>query len=757
MALAGPDDGAPRIEREPRYFRGRLFRKYAAYFAAVVAVALISNTLLELWFYYREYRAMLLAIERAHAATAAEKIGQFIGEIERQIAWTVEAPAGASAVDAERASAARLLRMVPAITEFARLDATGRERLRVARDRPEVVGSGLDRSRTALFEQAVARGTYRGPVYRRGEAGPHLTVAMASTGGDAGVSVAEIDLKVVWDIVLRLKLGEHGQAYLVDAQGGLLAHPDADLLTHAVSSLPDHVKAALANPDAAPTPDARDFRGRPVLSANAAVAPLGWLLFLELPVEQLHASLVPVLTRSGLHLLAALGLAIAAGLLLARRMIGPVHALRAGAARIGDGDLGERISIRTGDELEALGDQFNQMAARLQESYATLEGKVADRTRELALANLAKSRFLAAASHDLRQPLHALGLYVAQLRAHVTTGEGGRLAERIDATIAAMNELFNALLDISRLDAGVLTPELAAFPVERLLQRIETTFAGAAHEKGLRLRVVETDAWVRSDFILLERTVLNLVSNAVRYTAQGGVLIGCRRRGAMLRIEVHDTGPGIPAEQQRNVFAEFYQLAGSDAKRQGGLGLGLAIVERLSRLLGHPLELVSALGKGSCFAVSVPLAAARPAESAAPLQSKLDVSIRKRVVIIDDDAQVLDSMGGLLRTWGCEVVAAGSLAAILARLGELAGRPDLIICDYRLSDRHTGIDVIERLRTELGGTIPAFLISADTAPDRLREARDRGYHLLHKPVRPMALRAMLTQMLKRHEAAVASD
>ena len=209
-----------------------------------------------------------------------------------------------------------------------------------------------------------------------------------------------------------------------------------------------------------------------------------------------------------------------------------------------------------------------------------------DKTRQLEIADKYKSHFLASASHDLRQPLHALNLFVAQLRSETKPAERDRLAARIDAAVGSMNELFEALLDMTKLEAGVLQPNVTEFSVQRVLERIETTFSDAAQKKGLRLRVVRSSAWVRSDPILLERVLLNLVSNAVTYTARGGVLVGCRRRGNALRFDVCDTGPGIPEDQHRNIFDEYYRL-GADAGRQSSLGLGLAIVDRLSRLLGH--------------------------------------------------------------------------------------------------------------------------------------------------------------------------
>jgi signal transduction histidine kinase/integral membrane sensor domain MASE1 len=377
------------------------------------------------------------------------------------------------------------------------------------------------------------------------------------------------------------------------------------------------------------------------------------------------------------------------------------------------------------------------------------------RTRELGEANRAKSRFIAAASHDLRQPLHALGLFVDRLHGRVKAAERSSIVKQIDAAVAAMDELFNELLDISKLDAGVLTPTISDFPIAHVLKRTESTFAATARKKGLSLRILSNSAWVRSDSILLERILLNLVSNAVSYTASGGIVVGCRRRGGQLRIEVWDSGPGIPKDQHQNIFAEFHQLGGPQHERRSGLGLGLAIVDRLRRLLDHQIELTSALGKGSRFSVIVPLVAAQAltAEPKPSVYAALGSISGKLIVVIDDDALVLDSMRGLLRSWGCDVVTAASAHVALAGLAERDRTPDLIISDYRLSDGQNGIEAIEKLREAFNLSIPAFLISGDTAPELLREARASGYHLLHKPVRPRALRAMLGRFLNKHGLA----
>jgi signal transduction histidine kinase/integral membrane sensor domain MASE1 len=375
------------------------------------------------------------------------------------------------------------------------------------------------------------------------------------------------------------------------------------------------------------------------------------------------------------------------------------------------------------------------------------------RTSELELANTAKSRFLAMASHDLRQPLHALGLFIAQLRTPLKPRERTKTIERVEAAVGEMNEMFNSLLDISKLDAGVLKPMIVDFSIARLLQKIEATFDQAAREKGLRLRVRQSDAWVRSDALLLERILLNLVSNAMRYTLRGGIIVGCRRRGDMLRIEVWDTGPGIPEAHRQKIFGEFVQLPGPERDRYGGLGLGLAIVDRLRRLLHHEIELTSTVGRGSRFTLLVPTTA-EGVSTVGTVRSSHPAAFAvegKVILIIDDVPIVLEGASGLLSKWGYSVVTAASDEAALIQLAARDQRPDLIISDYHLANGKTGIEALERIDAAFGGSIPAILISGDTAPERLRDARDKGYTLLHKPVDPMRLRAVMHQLFKRDD------
>jgi signal transduction histidine kinase len=378
---------APAAKPAATRIRSRLFTKYVALFVAVVGVALLSNGIFEVFFYYREHKAALIRIQHEQAEAAAAKIGQFIKEIESQLGWTTQLPWSAGSIEQRRFDALRLLRQVPAITELAQVDSTGKERLRVSRLAMDVVDSGLDLSKDPKFTEAVAHKVYYGPVYFRRESEPYMTLSLAGTRKDAGVSIAEVNLKLIWDVVSQIKVGERGHAYVVGAAGRLIAHPDISLvLRNTDMSKLVQVQAAQAgrtSPDLESLQGSKNIQGQEVLTASAPITPLGWTMFVELPVEEAYASLYAALQRLAVVLTAASLFAVLAGIFLARRMVGPIQALRAGAERIGSGDFAQRISIPTGDELEGLANQFNDMGARLQESYADLENKVEQRTAEL--------------------------------------------------------------------------------------------------------------------------------------------------------------------------------------------------------------------------------------------------------------------------------------------------------------------------------------------------------------------------------------
>lgn len=486
--------------------------------------------------------------------------------------------------------------------------------------------------------------------------------------------------------------------------------------------------------------------------AAGAQPPLGQLV-LDMSLEPLQRR------RSELLWIAAGWLVIVAAgsLLLARRMSrsvsGPIREAAEAVLGIGRGQLHRRISISAGGSLRALAEGVNEMAGRLEDAHASMARRIDDATAELRArkdeaerANLAKSRFLAAASHDLRQPLHALGLFLSELSQQPLDAHSRQITERITASTEAMEGLLDSLLDISRLDAGVLTPERSVFDMHAKLEHIVAGQSGAASARGLALRLRCPPCWALSDPLLFERIVANLLSNAIRYTPQGRVLVACRRRGDRLRVEVRDSGLGIAADDQQVIFQEFVQLGNAERARDKGLGLGLAIVRRLADLLGHRLALRSAPGRGSVFAVELPAAApplpAQGEREALALGHFGDL----RVAIADDDELVLGALASLLASWGCEVTAAATADALLDALSGAA--PDILISDLRLGGTLDGLALIAAVRALPGlGALPALVISGDTAPESLARVQAADVQLLHKPVRPARLRALMHRLL----------
>ena len=365
-------------------------------------------------------------------------------------------------------------------------------------------------------------------------------------------------------------------------------------------------------------------------------------------------------------------------------------------------------------------------------------------------ANRSKTQFFAAANHDLRQPLHALGLMAAALSERSRDPGVTGLVSGINASVEALEELFNELLDMSKLDAGAVKPELRDFPVSRVLERLRLELAPEAAEKGLRLRAMRTRAWVRSDPVLLERILRNLISNAIRYTARGGVLAGVRRRGTALALEVWDSGVGIPESERDRIFEEFYQLGNHGRSSRKGLGLGLAIIQRLCTLLGYRVRVDSRPGRGSVFRFEVPAAAPAPeTPQARPRPARPNGALGGRlVVVIDDEPAIVEGMRSLLATWGAEVIGSSDGDDVIPELERLGRLPDLMIVDYRLADERLGTDVIDELRIALDPEIPAIVVTGSSTSDLAERVRARGDDLLAKPVLSADLRAVIDARLR---------
>ena len=403
-------------------------------------------------------------------------------------------------------------------------------------------------------------------------------------------------------------------------------------------------------------------------------------------------------------------------------------------------------------------------AEALERANATLERRVRERTGELTRlnaelerakaeaddANVSKTRFVAAASHDILQPLNAARLYVTSL---IERQRDSELVQNIDASLEAVEEIFTALLDISRLDTGAMKPELANFRIDDLLHRLEVEFAPIARSKGLKLVFMPCSLSVRSDRRLLRRLLQNLISNAIKYTPQGHVLVGCRRRGDRLRIEVYDTGIGIPQAKRRAVFKEFHRLD-QGARVARGVGLGLSIVERIARVLDCEVTLRSNVGSGSRFAIEVPRATGSAAAPKARVASRPDIGRLDGTVVlcIDNERAILDGMETLLNGWNCRTLTAADLAEALAAINASGLEPDGLLVDYHL-DSGNGIGAIAELRRRLGRHVPAILITADRSRHVREEARTEGVHVLNKPIKPASLRALITQWRVQRVAA----
>jgi signal transduction histidine kinase/ActR/RegA family two-component response regulator len=411
-------------------------------------------------------------------------------------------------------------------------------------------------------------------------------------------------------------------------------------------------------------------------------------------------------------------------------------------------------SVKAAEELERANESLERRVQERTEELTRLNTELGRAKGEAEEANVSKTRFLAAASHDILQPLNAARLYVTSLVERQRSGNDAQLVTNIDASLDAVEEIFGALLDISRLDTGAMKPEIVGFRIDELLRQLEVEFTPLAQEKGLSLKFVPCSLAVQSDRRLLRRLLQNLVSNAIKYTPQGRVLVGCRPRDGRLRIDVYDTGLGIPASKKRAIFQEFYRLD-QGAKAARGLGLGLSIVERIARVLDCRITVTSAVGRGSQFSVDVPLSAAIPASQHQRMARDVDrVHLSGITVLcIDNDLTILDGMETLLAGWGCRVFKAPDLETAIAVVAEAKIAPDGLLVDYHL-DEGNGIAAIRELRRRFGADLTAILITADRSPHVREDARANAIQLLHKPIKPAALRALLTQW-RMHRVAAA--
>ena len=541
-------------------------------------------------------------------------------------------------------------------------------------------------------------------------------------------------------------------ARITDVRGHAIASMDSG---HPTAASDDHYwqRAMIHLP-------AADYQeDSPYLARASPVSGLLGQVEVGVSLAQISTFKREALIHAALLMLVALVLTGTLAWHLSNRLAGQLRHVGQVVGRLACNDFTVRTQLPPEGEVGALATGVNNMAEALQTHRNELEKRIREATAVLAAkkdmaerANQAKSRFFAAASHDLRQPLHALSLFVAALKTRNRQPETQNLIDNIEASTAAMELLFNALLDISRLDAGTIEVHPRHFSLQKMMNDLHKQFDALAAEKSLRLHFRPCDVTLYSDPLLIERILANLIANAIRYTDDGGVLVACRRRGRMVRLSVIDTGRGIAPDQQESVFQEFVQLHNPARDRSKGLGLGLAIVSRLGRLLGHRVNLRSRPGHGSLFSIDVPCGDAQliqpPTLASAPGQIPSDAL----VLLVDDESAILRGMAELFDNWNIDLVTAHSADEAVQWLDGIARIPDVIVSDYRLPDDTDGIEVITRLRQKFGREVPAILVTGDTAPDTILRISQAGFPLLHKPLRPAKLRALLTHLIQQARA-----
>jgi len=598
-----------------------LFRHYAAVLMALVGGALVIQGLVEMAFAYRESLQAAAQVQRAEVRAAAGRIEQYLGAIERQVEQVSSLPwdSGLLQLAERRDEYHRAMKLVPAIAEVRNVGADGRERLRVSRSELDEIGAGRDVSRTPEFQRARERGAWYSPAFFRDGSVPFLTLAVRDSGKVGDVTLAELNLKFVGDVVSRIKIGNAGHVYAVDSEDHLVAHPELGL----VLRRPDlssygvlkriRAELAIGGDPVAGMFAGRGLEGTDMMISAALIPATQWLVVAEQPRAEVLAPLYQSLVRTLWVMGAGLLAAVAASYILARRLVRPILELRGGAAKIAGGDLGTRIGIATGDEVEALAREFNRMADQLQGYTTGLEQRVHEKTAELEMANRHKSEFLANMSHELRTPLNAIIGFSEVLKERMFGDLNAKQLEYVRDIYGSgqhLLSLINDILDLSKVEAGRMELNVHDFPVRAAVHNCCTLIRERALRKRLRLEshVFEDVGTWCADERKFKQVLLNLLSNAVKFTPSGGqVRVVVRVEGDTLVVSVSDTGVGVAPEDQERIFNSFQQLGASDDEmRQEGSGLGLALSRRLVERHGGALTVESVPGRGATFIARFP-------------------------------------------------------------------------------------------------------------------------------------------------------
>ena len=586
----------------------------------------MTSGLVELFFRYRENVEAIRVLQQEMANGAAFKIHQFVRDIEKtvRVATQTQSLLNAGLTKAYRFDLIKLLKSTPAIAEASVVDLRGQELIKLSRIEMGLQENLQNLSSEEAFIRARGGKSYYGQVFFVRDSEPYMTLALPIerfAGEVVGVLMAKVNLKYIWDVVSEIKVGRGGYAYVVSGSGDLIAHPDISIVLERrnLRTL-DQVKAALAR-EGGPFAPQLNLVGQSVFASYALIPDLGWAVLVERPVAEAYATLYASLMRTSVLLLVGLGMAIVASVLIARRVVRPVEMLRQGAVRMGSGDLDYHLEIKTGDELQALAEEFNKMALRLRESYSQLEQKVAARTQELALANRKldeasrhKSAFLANMSHEFRTPLNAIiGFSQVLLDSSLKVTEEERKQFLTDILTSGRHllKLINEILDLAKVEAGQMELHLESVAIGDLLDSVHSTVRPLAAQKAIDLEV-ESDH--RIPRLLMDRArilqvLLNLVGNAIKFTSESGrIWVRASAENGLLHLEVGDTGCGIAAADQERIFLEFQQSrAGIGADKPDGTGLGLALAKKFVEMHGGRIWVESEIRKGSRFYFTLPI------------------------------------------------------------------------------------------------------------------------------------------------------
>ncbi len=619
---------APRTKIQNGAGRGHLLRYYFLISGLLVAGGLLTSALVEVYYRLHESRETLAQLQKEAAATAAVKIEKFIQDVETAMR------SAAKGLDVDRQSAAdskfelkRLLFLAPAISEAVLIAADGREQLRLSRLAVAATRSEKTLADSPAFQHAKNGQSYFGQVYLVRGSEPYITMAVPIEefkGTIAGVLQSEVNLKYVWDVVSAIKAGKAGYAYAVSRSGDLIAHPEIGLVLQGrnVAEL-EQVRAAfrpLTGDPRRSLTTARNLRAQAVISSFALIPRLDWAVFIERPASEAYEALYASLVRTSALLLIGLGMAILASYFVARRVMGPLRILEQGSERIASGDLKFRVDLKTGDEMETLAEKFNRMASALQESYANLEEKVAERTRELANANRMldeasrhKSAFLASMSHELRTPLNAIiGFSEVLLDPSLTVSDDERSQFMTDVWASGKHllSLINEVLDLAKVESGTMELQFEPAFLQDVFESVQHTMRALAGKKSIDLRVENDESLeqISMDGARVKQVLLNLVGNAIKFTPDGGrVWVKAQRETGRVRVEVGDSGPGIAAAEQERIFQEFQQVESSAKGKPEGTGLGLALAKKFVEMHGGEIWVESEVGRGSRFFFTLPM------------------------------------------------------------------------------------------------------------------------------------------------------